>query len=143
MPLADGWHPYFKLGESIDDCLLQFNSETMVQFDESLIPTGKKLIDRRFYRSCLIKDIQLDNCFELNNYEDQPRCFLSKSNITLAIEPDASYPYLQVYTPPHRKSIAIENLSGAPDAFNNGMGLIILHPQEKKVFKTAYQILNN
>jgi aldose 1-epimerase len=56
------------------------------------------------------------------------------------IRPESSYPYLQLYTPPHRESIAIENLSAAPDAFNNGMGLINLEPGASATFKTAYTI---
>jgi aldose 1-epimerase len=48
---------------------------------------------------------------------------------------------LQIYTPEDRKSIAIENLSSAPDAFNNGMGLLVLEPGETKMFTTTYQIV--
>ena len=40
------------------------------------------------------------------------------------------YNFLQVYTPPHRKSIAIEPMTCAPDAFNNKDGLIVLGPFE-------------
>ena len=50
------------------------------------------------------------------------------SGLQLTIKAGQSYPYLQVYTPPHRKSIAVENLSSPPDAFNNGMSLIIAKP---------------
>jgi aldose 1-epimerase len=60
--------------------------------------------------------------------------------IGLYFYPDRSYPYLQVYTPPHRRSIAIENLSAAPDAFNNGIGLISLGPEDSKAFQTRYRI---
>jgi aldose 1-epimerase len=63
-----------------------------------------------------------------------------KTQIQLSIITDTSYPYLQVYTPPHRKSIAIENLSSPPDSFNNGMGLIIAKPGEQYSFVTSYQI---
>jgi aldose 1-epimerase len=58
----------------------------------------------------------------------------------LHIYPERAYPYLQVYTPPHRKSIAIENLSSAPDAFNNKMGLIALGPEDSQAFQTRYRI---
>jgi aldose 1-epimerase len=47
---------------------------------------------------------------------------------------------LQIYTPPHRKSIAIENLSSAPDAFNNKIGLIELGPEDSHAFQTRYRI---
>jgi aldose 1-epimerase len=45
-----------------------------------------------------------------------------------------------VYTPPDRKSIAIENLSGAPDNFNNGISLLMLPPGKPKGFSTSYTI---
>jgi aldose 1-epimerase len=45
-----------------------------------------------------------------------------------------------LYTPPHRRSIAIENLSSAPDAFNNGIGLISLDPDHTRTFSVRYVI---
>jgi aldose 1-epimerase len=45
-----------------------------------------------------------------------------------------------VYTPPHRNTIAIENLSAIPDAFNNEIGLITLAPQANAIFSTIYKI---
>lgn len=72
----------------------------------------------------------------------QPLCVLRNplKKIEIEIYPDKSYPYLQIYIPPHRKSIAIENISGAPDAFNNGMGVTTLEAGESALFKTSYKI---
>jgi aldose 1-epimerase len=64
----------------------------------------------------------------------------TQKKMQLEIYPDKSYPYLQIYTPPHRQSIAIENLSAAPDAFNNGMNLQILAAGEQAKFYTTYKI---
>ena len=61
-----------------------------------------------------------------------------EKKVQIEFHPEESYPYLQIYTPEHRKSIAIENLSGAPDAFNNGMGLKVLQPGELATFTTKY-----
>lgn len=36
MPVADGWHPYFTLGDTIDECQLEFQSKEMLEFDEDL-----------------------------------------------------------------------------------------------------------
>ena len=140
IPLADGWHPYFRLGDSIDDCTLQFNSATQLAFDGDLLPTGKTIADTRFINGSSLQDISLDNSYQLDPLVTQPSCVLSNKVLKLTVEPDKSYPILQIYTPIHRKSIAIENLSGAPDNFNNGMGLILLSPNEPKVFTTSYAI---
>lgn len=138
---ADGWHPYFTLGGSVDTWSLQFNSHTMLEYNSELLPTGKTIPDERFEKGMLLKDVVLDNSFEFTGAEDcAPFCVLHNNELRLTIEPDSSYPILQIYTPPHRKSIAIENLSGAPDNFNNGIGLLQLQPGEPKIFTTAYTI---
>jgi aldose 1-epimerase len=139
IPFAEGWHPYFKLDETIDSSTLQFNSNQLVEFDETLIPTGNIVADERFIEGALLKDIFLDNCFKLNN-NNQPAAILKNESLQLNIEPDASYPYIQIYTPPHRQSIAIENLSGAPDCFNNKMGLLLLEPNKEYSFTTSYTL---
>jgi aldose 1-epimerase len=46
-----------------------------------------------------------------------------------------------LYTPDHRKSIAIENLSAAPNCFNNKMGLHIMQPQAIWNLETSYQLI--
>lgn len=137
IPFADGWHPYFTLGDSIDSCTLQFNSIEQLEYDTDLLPTGKKIADTRFINGCSLQDISLDNSFEL---AASGKCVLSNELLRLTVEPDDSYPILQIYTPGHRKSIAIENLSGAPDNFNNGMGLILLAPGQPKTFTTSYTV---
>lgn len=138
IPYADGWHPYFSLDTNIDECYLQFDSESMLEFDEALIPTGKLIDDNRFSEKAYLKGIQLDNCFLLDQSRSQPKAVLSSEKLKLTILPDSSYPYLQVYTPDDRRSIALENLSGAPDCFNNGLGLKMIEPNETLSFTTHY-----
>jgi len=139
IPMADGWHPYFTLGLNIDDCTLQFDSTEQIEFDDTLIPTGNKIKDERFINGSSLKGIALDNCFQLAN-PGQANCILKSNDVQLTIHPSAAYPLLQIYTPPHRKSIAIENLSAAPDCFNNKMGLLLLEPEKQAIFKTTYSI---
>ncbi|HMK02618.1 MAG TPA: aldose 1-epimerase [Ferruginibacter sp.] len=142
IPIQDGWHPYFTLGGKIDDLQLEFQSNEMVEFDAGMIPTGKLSHYEEFGSLKKIGDKRFDNCFTVDLTECQPLCVLrdAKKKLQIEIYPGASYPYLQLYTPPHRNSIAIENLSAAPDAFNNGMGLISLFPGLTAVFKTTYKI---
>jgi aldose 1-epimerase len=138
IPYADGWHPYFALDTNIDECYLQFDSNEMIEFDDELIPTGKMITDNRFGSKRYLKDIKLDNCFVLGQSLTQPKAILSSEKLQLTIIPESSYPYLQVYTPDDRRSIAIENLSGLPDCFNNGIGLKMIGPNEKASFTTHY-----
>jgi aldose 1-epimerase len=142
MPLSDGWHPYFTLGSSVDDLMIQFNSKHMIEFDDTLVPTGNYLPYDHFNELKKFGNTFLDNCFELNE-TGGIACTLKNAGtgLQLNIIPSNAYPYLQIYTPPHRKSIAIENLSSLPDAFNNGAGLIIAKPNETYIFETTYQIV--
>lgn len=142
IPMQDGWHPYFKLGDTVNDLQLEFQSKEMVEFNSELIPTQNLIPYVAFNAIKKIGDILLDNCFTLNVNACQPLCVLRNAakKIEIEIHPGKSYPYLQLYIPPNRKSIAIENLSGAPDAFNNGMGFTTLEPGESALFKTTYQI---
>jgi aldose 1-epimerase len=142
IPLCDGWHPYFSFGGSIDDCQLEFQSKEILEFDASLIPTGKLIPYPEFGSLKKIGTTFLDNCFTVNFAECQPMLILRdpQQQLQLEIRPGIAYPYLQLYTPSHRQSIAIENLSAAPDAFNNGMGLITLAAGEEASFTTNYTI---
>jgi aldose 1-epimerase len=139
IPYADGWHPYFTLGGKVDNCVLQFNSNTQLIFDNALLPTGKRKKDNRFIKGSSLKEIFLDNSFEFSDKETH-QCVLQNKQLKLTVEAEKSYPILQIYTPPSRKSIAIENLTGAPDNFNNTIGLLLLEPNKLYSFTTAYTI---
>jgi len=142
IPMQDGWHPYFTFGGKIDNLLLEFQSKEQIEFDDAMVPTGKLVPFQEFGSLKKIETQTFDDCFSVNFFECQPLCVLRDTlqKIQLEIRPDKSYPYLQIYTPPHRNSIAIENLSAIPDCFNNGIGLIILPPNEKVEFVTSYTI---
>jgi aldose 1-epimerase len=142
MPVADGWHPYFTLGDRVDECQLEFQSKEMLEFDEDLVPTGRLIPYQVFGSLEEINTITLDNCFTVNFAECQPLCVFRnpKKKVQVEIYPATSYPYLLIFTPDHRKSIAIENLSAAPDAFNNGIGLKVLAPDESASYTTKFVI---
>ncbi len=142
IPMQDGWHPYFTFGNKINELQLEFQSLQKILFDADMVPAGEMIAYTTFNSLTQTGDKQFDDCFLLNFAECQPMCVLrdTAQKLQLEIYPDNTYPYLQIYTPAHRNSIAIENLSAAPDAFNNGIGLITLAPQEKTNFTTTYKI---
>jgi aldose 1-epimerase len=142
IPVADGWHPYFTLGGPVDDLTLQFHAKGQMEYDATLLPTGRMIDNNEWSSPRRIGDKQLDDGFLLDFGYAQPLCTLANpdTGISVSFHPDPSYPYLQLYIPPHRRSIAIENLSAAPDAFNNGMGLITLEPDHTRTFSVGYAI---
>ncbi len=137
-PMMDGWHPYFKLGETINDCSIQFMNKGILEYDDALIPTGNILPNHQFENRENLTGVELDNGYVLD--ANNSNCILENNEYKLVVSPDAQYSYLQLYTPPHRKSIAIENLSAAPDCFNNKMGLHIMQPHEVWSLETSYQL---
>ncbi len=141
LPVADGWHPYFTFGGKVDDLELQFRSQEMLEF-VNLIPTGKILPYTTFASPARIGETALDNSFVLDFSKVQPMCVLRDpaTGWQLEIRPGNSYPYLQIYIPPHRNSIAIENLSAPPDSFNNAIGLITLAAGASARFSTQYTL---
>ena len=138
IPIMDGWHPYFTLGSLMNECSLNFKSKGKVVFNDQLLPTGQIIEDPTFNSPAKINATQLDHCFILDpsNHE----CILENDQLKLVVQAEINYPYLQLYIPPDRKSIAIENLSGAPNCFNNKMGLLVMKPHENLVFKSNYQV---
>jgi aldose 1-epimerase len=142
IPMSDGWHPYFALGGLIDDLTLQFHASQMLEYDDEILPSGRLVPNTDWNAPRRIGDAFLDNGFVLDDGHPQPSCTLSdpRSGVYVSFLPEASYPYLQIYTPPHRRSIAIENLSAAPDAFNNGIGLTRLEPDHTRTYNLRYRI---
>lgn len=142
IPIADGWHPYFRLGGKTDDWNLQFHADAMVEFDSRLVPTGRLLQYDAFAGSRPIGDSFLDNCFSLKPDLVSAACELHNpaTGLSVSFFPDARYPYLQIYTPRSRDAIAVENLSGAPDCFNNKMGLTLLAPGHSQIFTVRYKV---
>lgn len=143
MPLMDGWHPYFTTGTPVDELELQFASEQIVEFNAQLVPTGKVLPYNRFTGFTSLAGIELDNSFLLDFSAHHALCTLRDpmKKVIIAFHPDNAYPVLQLYIPPHRRSIAIENLTGVPNAFNNGMGLVTLMAGESRRFNTRIAAL--
>ncbi|MDO4878778.1 MAG: aldose 1-epimerase [Neisseria sp.] len=139
MPLADGWHPYFTLGGSADEWELHINSRIRLTFDQELLPTGGREPDTRFWQPRPLAGISLDNSFLLNEIPGTA-CILKNGRRRLTIKALHNYPVLQIYIPPERDSVAVENLSGAPDCFNNGLGLLVLAQGEEQVFSACYSL---
>lgn len=142
IPIADGWHPYFTLEGEVNNWLLSFRSKQNVAFDEKLIPTGQMKEVSAHYTPAKIGTEFFDHCFLLDPDTSSPAATLENpdNGLRLSLYPDNNYPYIQIYTPPDRKSIAIENLSSAPDAHNNGLGLIVLQPGTTQSFSVLYQL---
>ena len=144
MPYGDGWHPYFLFDEmDADNVFLKLPPSAVVEIDEHFIPTGKMIENRNYINFNQLGNLHLDTCFHL----DCPgaiavtQLWHKQKDIGINIWQQTGrekYNYVLIYTPPGRKSIAVEPMTCAPDAFNNHQGLILLKPSE--VFEASFGV---
>lgn len=133
IPAGLGWHPYFRLSGSVKPCLLQVPSGRKLSMDEFAVPDGKRLSLGRLGKPEPVGEDFLDACLELGGRPGTATTRLADPKLGLALEVwqetgPGKFGYLQVFTHPARHCLAIEPMTCAPDAFNNGIGLEILEP---------------
>ncbi len=132
LPVGLGWHPYFVLADNADTVSLQMPACQKVLIDDRMIPIGKLELVRDFTTLKTLRDTTLDNCFAVPDGLNPLEIILrsDRGQLTYWQETGPSgYRYVQLFTPPHRRSIAIEPMTCNVDAFNNGDGLLVLGPQ--------------
>jgi aldose 1-epimerase len=144
-PFGAGHHPYVTVGTLIDQALLKMPALMRLELNERLIPTGRVLPNRGtaydFLELRPIGSLKMDTAFAnlVADSDGLIRVHLQAPGgdprVTLWMEP--VYRFLMVYTPDaipdrsrRRRSIAIEPMTCAPNAFRSGDGLIILQPGE-------------
>ena len=126
MPYTLGWHPYFESQGNVANCQLNVPLEAYYEVNDQMIPTK----EIPFVKSQLddFNISQYDTCFKTGKNPIQ----FSSEKYTVCLE---SYPdpdrYLQIYTPDHQQSIAVEPMTGIANAFNNQIGLKTIDPGEK------------
>ncbi len=137
LPIGLGFHPYFQFSSKVDDLHLQLPPCKRIEVDERMIPTGKKIPYSNFSERKPIGRTSFDTCFQVlpsNGIADSKTYNIHlhdpKSNFQLRYYQDTIFPYFQIFTPGHRKSIAIEPMTCNVDALNNGEGLLILQANE-------------
>jgi aldose 1-epimerase len=144
-PYGAGHHPYVTVGTLIDQALLKLPALMRLEANDRLIPTGRLLPNGGspydFLELRPIGSLSLDTAFAnlVPDTDGLIRVHLqapgADPQVTLWMEP--VYKFLMVYTPDaipdrarRRRSIAIEAMTCAPNAFRSGDGLIVLKPGE-------------
>jgi len=122
-PLSPGMHPYFLFNGSWR--ITEPSNLHMLEYRDSYFPTGRLLeFDRKLLSS--ESGRKFDNCFLMGN-----RVGIDLGDHRIRIDTE-NMPYFVVYNGEYslNKSVAVEPMVGAPDAFNNGIGLKIMKPGE-------------
>ena len=135
LPAGHGWHPYFRLSDSVIPCSLTLPAGKRLEMTPRSVPSGAKTTWTKFARPTPIGPDFLDACVEIASKKGIATTRLSEpgSGISLDLWQEVGpgkYGYVQVFTHPRRHCLAIEPMTCAPDAFNNGMGLVVLRPGE-------------
>ena len=132
IPVGLGWHPYFRISQKSDDTSLQMPDCQLIMIDDRMLPTGEKRVFKDFENLKPIGTTFLDNGFYINNQTKNAEVILQSELGTLTYwqeTGEGKWNYVQVFTPPHRQSIAVEPMTCNMDAFNNKDGLVLLTPQ--------------
>ncbi|MCB0830499.1 MAG: aldose 1-epimerase family protein [Solirubrobacterales bacterium] len=142
-PVGHGQHPYLSPGEGlIDECQLQHPGTVRILTDERQLPAGREDVagtafDCHESRQLGFLDIDFAFTDLIRDQEGKAWTRLTGTDgKTASIWIDESYPLLQLYTghtlaPDRaRRGLGTEPMSCAPNAFNNGEGLIRLGPGE-------------
>lgn len=116
-PLVVGAHPYFLFEKYWE--INPKKAKKCILINK--IPNGE-FIDYEIYGN-----IEYDDCFYIGNIVE-----LKSNDRALMIE-TVDMPYFQIYTGV-KGAIALEPMSGAPDAYHNKIGLYIIKPSEIKYY---------
>ncbi|NOY78838.1 MAG: hypothetical protein GXO76_13325 [Calditrichaeota bacterium] len=143
LPFGDGWHPYFRLNRPPDELFLKLPASKKLRLTDRMVPNGETEIDNRFTQAARIGTSQLDTVFKLPETEGVAAADLidPQENVTLRVWQETGprkYNFMVVFIPPNRRSIAIEPMTCATNAFNNHDGLIVLEPGE--VFEAEHGV---
>jgi len=132
IPVGFGWHPYFRLADRADAHRMQLPACHKIEINERMIPTGARSAFPDFLRKKSIGQLVLDNCFSVERSGGSYQMALEKEGRVLSVKASArQFPYFQVFTPPHRESVALEPMSCNVNALNNHEGLVALAPDQE------------
>lgn len=141
MPCVFGWHPYFNLSKGSDLGKLQLSGVDLIEVNENMIPSGKRTPFKTLETPTNVSELNLDNCFlfveNANRYSTQ---LIYPDSSVLEIWQDENHPYIQIYTPEDRRTIAIEPMTGNIDALNNREGLSVIEPKQSLVLKFGLRL---
>lgn len=135
-PYGAGAHPYLAV-TNVDEAVLRLPARTVLESDERGIPVSSSPVEGEldFRTPRPVGSVQLDHCYtDLERDQDGP-ARVEVDGTTLWV--DESYPYLMVFTGDalpereRRRSVAVEPMTCAPNAFASGEGLIVLEPGEE------------
>jgi galactose mutarotase-like enzyme len=116
VPVAFGWHPYFRLpGVRRDGLVVHLPARSHLVLDERQIPTGAT--HREAARAVSLAGVTFDDGYRLGR---DRRFSLSGDDVAIDVEFDRHYPCAQVYAPRGKSFVAIEPMTTLTNALLTG-----------------------
>jgi aldose 1-epimerase len=134
-PFGAGAHPYLAVrGATVDGSVLRLPARTRLRADDRGIPTGAEPVDGTeldFRGGRAIGSTVLDTAFSDLERDADGRARVRLDGTVLWL--DEAYGYAMVFTGDPlpdvaRRSLAVEPMTCAPNAFQSGDGLLVLEP---------------
>ncbi len=131
IPFATGWHPYFQLGNNIEDSTLYFHSIEKYLSDSQMIPLSAEPFFAQ--NGISLKIEKPDNVYLLQKSKSNSVALVDhKQKRKLCLEFNSEiFPYFIAFCPEGENCIALEPMTGNTDCFNTFEGLIELSSQEE------------
>jgi aldose 1-epimerase len=142
-PFGAGAHPYFRLADARADALeLRVPARAWLPMDALAIPRERAPVDGTaadYRRPRVIGSAALDHAFAQLERDARgvARVRLRHGGEAIELWADRAFDFIQVFTGDalpnaerRRRSVAIEPMTCAPNAFNSGDGLLVLAPGE-------------
>jgi aldose 1-epimerase len=120
MPVAIGFHPYFRLHDAPrDDWKLHIAASDHVELDQFLIPTGARE-PAGFADPFPLRGNKLDDVFTnlIRSQDGMARFWVESTGEKLSVVYGPNYPVAVIYAPPARDYVCFEPMSAVTNAFN-------------------------
>ena len=135
-PYGAGQHPYLAVAaDRVDGVELQVPAATVLESNDRGLPVGESPVagELDFREARQIGPTVLDHCFTGLDRDPDGRARVRLGETTLWV--DERWPYLMVFTGDPlpevaRRSVAVEPMTCAPNAFRTRDGLVVLEPGE-------------
>jgi galactose mutarotase-like enzyme len=143
-PYGTGHHPYIQAGTPlVDEATLQISAASRLELDRRQNATGKRLpvegTEFDFRRPRRIGAVKLDDAYTDLERNSRGRGLVvltgSGGRPAVTVWMDESYPYVMAFTGDalpdaarRRRSLGVEPMTCAPNAFRSGQGLRVLDP---------------
>lgn len=129
IPFGIGWHPYFRLSDTVADTRLRMAESHKVEIDGRMLPTGQKNAFNAYRTPTPIGEEFLDNCFKIEKDNAYYKVQMQYGQKKLALVANSrQFPFVQLFTPPNRQTLAVEPMTCNINALHNHEGLIKLPP---------------